>query len=127
MQAVQGYYEGLKKPDTETCLVNSPRRILGLPAKVDLEDFDENSLVLVTESDLDGYEEFPESGLAGRNNMLAEVNLAYRVQFASQAAISRISCLWVRCQTGQKVSREKLPSSVRNSRLESVGVDIHVY
>lgn len=127
MQAVQGYYQGLKKPEAETCLASSPRRILGLPAKVDLEEeFDENSLVLVTESDLDGYEEFPESGLAGQN-MLAEVNLAYRVQFASQAAISRISCLWVRCQTGQKVSREKLPSSVRNSRLESMGVDIHVY
>ncbi|KAL8495653.1 hypothetical protein ACS0TY_019678 [Phlomoides rotata] len=118
-QAVQDYYQGLKKPEAETCVVSSPRRILGLPAKVDLEDFDENSLVLVTESDLDGYEEFPESGSAGQK-MLAEVNLAYRVQFASQAAISRISCLWVR-------SREKLPSSVRNSRLESMGVDIHVY
>lgn len=128
MQAVQDYYYGLKKPEAETvaCVDNFLRRTLGFPTKVDLEDFDDNSLVLITESDLDGYEENPESDVAGQN-MLAEVNLACRVQFASQAAISRLSCLWLRCHTGQKVLRKKLPSSVRNSRLGSMGVDIHVY
>ncbi|KAI3444774.1 hypothetical protein Pfo_001439 [Paulownia fortunei] len=125
-QAVQDYYHGLKKPDAEICINNLPIKTLGFPAKVDLEDFDDNSLVLITESDLDGYEENPDSSIAGQN-MVAEVNLACRVQFASQAAISRLSCLWLRCHTGQKVSSKKLSSSVRNSRLGTMGVDIHVY
>lgn len=99
-------------------MVNSTITTLSLHEKVDLEEFDENSLVLITESDLDGYEENPESGEAGER-MMNEVNLACRVQFASQAAISRLSCLWVRCQMGQRVLRK---SSVR-----SMGVDIHVY
>ncbi|KAK6119299.1 hypothetical protein DH2020_046955 [Rehmannia glutinosa] len=127
-QAVQDYYHGLKKPDTEIVTDILPTKTLGFPAKVDLEeDLDDNSLVLITESDLDGYEENPNSDTAGNNNMLAEVNLACKVQFASQAAISRLSCLWLRSQTGQKVSRKKLPSSVRNGRLGNMGVDIHVY
>lgn len=117
-QAVEDYYHGLKKSEIQSCVT----RMLGLPEKADLEEFDENSLVLITESDLDGYEEDPESGVAGQK-MVNEVNLACRVQFASQAAMSRLSCLWLRCHTGQKVSRK-----VRNGgRLGSVGVDIHVY
>lgn len=101
-------------------MANLPRKVnLSPPAKVDLDEFDDNSLVLITESDLDGYEEDPDSD----QNMLA-----CRVQFASQAAISRLSCLWLRGQTGHKVSRKTLPSTVRNSsRIGNHGVDIHVY
>lgn len=89
-------------------MVISPMtKTLGLVEKDgDVEEFDENSLVLITESDLDGYEENPESG----------EKLACRVQFASQAAISRLSYLWLRCHTvGEKVPRK---NSVRS---------IHVY
>ncbi|PIN20684.1 Dual specificity phosphatase [Handroanthus impetiginosus] len=123
-EAVQGYYRGLEKPQAEICADDSPIKTLGFPAKVNSGDFDDNSLVLITESDLDGYEESAYSGIAGQNP-LAELNLACKVQFASQAAISRLSCLWLR--TGQKVSAIKLPNPVKNSRLGSVGVDIHVY
>ncbi|KAL0464578.1 UNVERIFIED_CONTAM: putative dual specificity protein phosphatase DSP8 [Sesamum latifolium] len=125
-QAVQDYYHGLEKPEAETCMDNLPRKALSFPAQADPEDLDDNSLVLITESDLDGYEESPDSGSAGQN-MLTELNLACRVQFASQAAFSRLSCLWLRSQTDQKVSRKKLQSSVRNNRLGNIGVDIHVY
>ncbi|KAH6788289.1 Phosphotyrosine protein phosphatases superfamily protein [Perilla frutescens var. frutescens] len=120
-QAVEDYYHRLNKSEIQACAVRSPTRILGLPERADLEEFDENSLVLITESDLDGYEEEPESGVAGQN-MVSEVNLACRVQFASQAAISRLSCLWLRCHTGQKVSRKELPNSVRNGRLGMEGI-----
>ena len=89
---------------------DSPITSLSLPERWDVEEFDDNSLVLITESDLDGYEENHGLGEAGES----EVNLACRVQVVSQAAISTLSYLWVRCQTGQKVSR-------------SMGVDIHVY
>ncbi|KAL6569306.1 hypothetical protein OROMI_013820 [Orobanche minor] len=118
-QAVQDYYHGLRKNDTEIRVANPPQKTLSFPLKVfDMEDLDDNSLVLITESDLDGYEENTDSEIAGKN-ILDEVNLACKVQFASQAAISRLSCLWVRCQAGEKVSRNKVPSSM--------GVDIHVY
>lgn len=90
-------------------MVNSTKRTPGLPEKAYEEELDENSLVLITESDLDGYEENQESGQS-------ELKLGFRVQFASQAAMARLSCLWLRCHTGQKVSRNEL-----------VGVDIHVY
>ncbi|KAL0379740.1 UNVERIFIED_CONTAM: putative dual specificity protein phosphatase DSP8 [Sesamum angustifolium] len=124
-QAVQDYYHGLEKPEAETCMDNLPQKALSFPAQADPEDFDDNSLVLITESDLDGYEESPDSGSAGQN-MLTDLNLACRVQFASQAAFSRLSCLWLRSQTDQKVSK-KLQSSVRNNQLGNIGVDIHVY
>ncbi|KAL7120991.1 hypothetical protein ACP275_02G156000 [Erythranthe tilingii] len=132
-QAVQDYYSGLTKKaeEGEICVANLPRRIMGLSDKLEMEDFDENSLVLITESDLDGYEEenHPDWGkkvvVAGGG---AEVNLACKVQFASQAAISRISCFWLRCQTGHKVSRKKLSDTARSSsRMRSMGVDIHVF
>ncbi|XP_042050432.1 phosphatidylglycerophosphate phosphatase PTPMT2-like [Salvia splendens] len=109
-QAVEDYYYRLNKSGIKKCVVNSPVTSLSLPERSDVEEFDDNSLVLITESDLDGYEENHELGEAGES----EVNLACRVQVVSQAAISRLSYLWVRCQTGQKVSR-------------SMGVDIHVY
>ncbi|XP_051147896.1 phosphatidylglycerophosphate phosphatase PTPMT1-like [Andrographis paniculata] len=75
---------------------------------LDLEDCDDNSLVLVTDSDLDGYEE----------NSMREMNVASRVvQFAGQAAVSRISCLWLRCHTGQKVLGKKVERSDREIRV----------
>ncbi|KAK4488550.1 hypothetical protein RD792_004314 [Penstemon davidsonii] len=106
-KAVQDYYHELKKkPEADIFMDNLPSKTL------DFEDFDDNSLVLITESDLNGYEE------------TQDVNIACRVQFVSQAAISRLSCLWIR---SQKVSTKKLQSSVRNDRMESMTVDIHVY
>lgn len=115
IQAVEDYYRRLSKAGIQTCVVNSTKRSPDLPEKAYLEEFDENSLVLITESDLDGYEENRESG----QNIQSELKLACRVQFASQAAMARLSCLWLRCHTGQKVSRNEMQSSV--------GVDIHVY
>ncbi|CAA0842732.1 Putative dual specificity protein phosphatase DSP8 [Striga hermonthica] len=126
-QVVQDYYHEVNKPDTKTYANNL---LIDFPTKiVEQDDFDENSLVVITESDLDGYDEEKNHGSdsTGKKNMLAEVNLACKVHFASQAAISRLSCLWVRCQTGQKVSRKKLSSNVRNGRIGTMGVDIHVY
>lgn len=104
----------------------SPTMIVGSPAMLDASPFDDGSVVLVTESDLDGYDESYESGVVGKN-ILAESNLACRFQFVSQAAVARLSCLWVRSQTGQKVSQKKLESSMTSSQLQSIGVDIHVY
>lgn len=90
--------------------------------------FDDCSMVLVSESDLKGYDENQESGAAVDKNLLAELNRACRFQFASQAAIAtRISWLWFRCQTNRKVSMKKLEDSMSNAQVGNLGVDIHVY
>ncbi|KAL2513979.1 putative dual specificity protein phosphatase DSP8 [Forsythia ovata] len=113
-QAVQNFYQRSKKLENNICMDSSSNTTLGFPAKANLEDLDDGSMVLVTDTDLEGYEEIPNSGKTGEN-MLAEANLACRVQFASQAAISRLSCLWLRSHAGQK-----------NSQLRSMGVDVRV-
>ncbi|XP_022895724.1 putative dual specificity protein phosphatase DSP8 isoform X1 [Olea europaea var. sylvestris] len=115
-QAVQNFYHRSKK--LENNMDSSSNTILGFPAKENLEDLDDGSIVIVNESDLEGYEEISNSGETGEN-ILAVANLACRVQFASQATISQLSCLWLRIQAGQKV--------LRNSRLRSMDVvDVRV-
>lgn len=95
-------------------------------SKQEIEDSDDGTFVMVTESDLDGYDVGCESGVVD-NKMLGELSLACRVQFASQTAISRLSCLWLGCQSNQKPSSKKLGSSVGDDQLRSLTVDIRVY
>ncbi|XP_073288569.1 phosphatidylglycerophosphate phosphatase PTPMT2-like [Primulina huaijiensis] len=125
-QAVLDYYIRLKKREVKTCTDNSQSRSLIFPLNVDLEDLDYGSIVVVDESDLDGYEENRDTNIGGRN-MMAEANLACRVHFASQAAIARLSCLWLRTHSEQKVTRKKMGSSVGSSQIGSMGIDVHVY
>lgn len=88
------------------------------------EPFDDAAVVLVAESDLEGYKESFECGLA-RNNILAELSLVCRAQFASQAAIARLSCLWLRCNDGgPKIPRKELGTS---EQMAEVGINIRVH
>ncbi|XP_059633869.1 phosphatidylglycerophosphate phosphatase PTPMT2-like [Cornus florida] len=116
-QAVQDYYfHRVKKTRSNICVVdNLVEKTIGFPATHELAAFDDDSLVMVTESDLDGYDESHEYGVMG-NVMLAELS------FASQAAIARLSCLWLRCH-GEKL---KNSMSVGTDQLGS-DVDIRVY
>ncbi|XP_057498702.1 phosphatidylglycerophosphate phosphatase PTPMT1-like [Actinidia eriantha] len=112
-QAVQDYYSHkVKRPGSYT---------VGFSVKHDLAAFDDGSVVVVTESDLDGYDD---SSLVG-NESLVELSLTCRVHFASQAAIARLSFLWLRYHD-QKLSRKKLGSSVSSYQMGSIGVDIRV-
>ncbi|EPS69010.1 hypothetical protein M569_05757 [Genlisea aurea] len=105
-KAVQHYYHGLKE---------SRKLTTATP-----DDLDYNSLVLITDSDLDGYEEETTRKPAG-----GDAKLACRVQHARQAAISRLSCLWIRGQTWQRASsRKKIANPVRDG---NTGIDIVVY
>ncbi|KAJ6320710.1 hypothetical protein OIU78_015991 [Salix suchowensis] len=72
-----------------------------------------------------GYDATCDSGVVG-NDMLGELSLACKVQFASQAAIARLSYLWPGYQPDQKSSTKKLGSSIRASQLSSINVDIRV-
>ncbi|KAF8380557.1 hypothetical protein HHK36_028045 [Tetracentron sinense] len=65
-----------------------------------------NIVVMVMESDLEGSER-RDSYVVG-NEIWAELSLVYRVQFASQAALAKLSCLWLRCHERQNLSKKKL-------------------
>lgn len=129
MQAVQEYYlHRVKKIESTIHTYASLPKTLTFQTKLDTEPFDDGSVVLVTESDLEGYNENGSySGRVG-NEMIEELSVAYRVQFASQAAIARLSCLWLRCHVGTKMSTKKPESSVGNSdQMGGISVDIRVY
>lgn len=95
-----------------------------------LAAFDDGSVVVVTESDLDGYDSSQELSAVG-SEIWADLSVVYRVRVASEAALARISCLWLRCRAHQKISGEKLGResgcSIRTEPLGSISVDIHVY
>lgn len=112
-QAVQEYYTRVKNTDNDVCRDDNSSKMLDVPAQKEVAVFDDGSVVLVSECDLDGYDESVESDLT-RNEVLVDLNLACRgVQVARQAAISRLSYLWLRYHSTKK--------------LGSIGVDIHVY
>ncbi|XP_015055741.1 putative dual specificity protein phosphatase DSP8 isoform X1 [Solanum pennellii] len=112
-QAVQAYYTRVKNTDNDVCRDDNSSKMLDFPAQKEVAVFDDGSVVLVSECDLDGYDESVESDLT-RNEVLVDLNLACRgVQVARQAAISRLSYLWLRYHSTKK--------------LGSIGVDIHVY
>ncbi|XWS45833.1 hypothetical protein CRYUN_Cryun14cG0013500 [Craigia yunnanensis] len=119
--AVQDYYLHKVKnngiPGNSCCM--TVKKTLVLPAKQDTAAFDDGSVVFVTESDLDGYDASFDAGVSAKE-MLGEGSLAGRFQFASQAAISRLSCLWLHCHADQKTSRKPGP-------LSSLGIGIRVY
>ncbi|XP_031502138.1 phosphatidylglycerophosphate phosphatase PTPMT1-like [Nymphaea colorata] len=103
---------------------------------------DDGSLVMVTESDLDGYVDGRggASGIIG-NDMCTDVGFVCRVQFAGQAALARLSCMWLRSHSGAKLSSGKVRLSPTTSikgmeagcsgggseQLGGVGVNISVY
>ncbi|KAL3325991.1 hypothetical protein AABB24_036947 [Solanum stoloniferum] len=112
-QAVQEYYARVKNTGSDVCGDDNSSKMLDFPAQKEVAVFDDGSVVLVSECDLDGYDEIVESDLT-RNEVLVDLNLACRgVQVARQAAISRLSYLWLRYHSTKK--------------LGSIGVDIHVY
>ncbi|XP_059301678.1 phosphatidylglycerophosphate phosphatase PTPMT1-like [Lycium ferocissimum] len=119
-QAVREYYARVKDTDSDVCGDDNSSKVLDFPAQKDIAAFDDGSVVLVSESDLDGYDDSIESsGHLTRNEVLVDLNLACKgVQVARQAAISRLSYLWLRYHSTQKMSTKKLGG---------IGVDIHVY
>ncbi|KAI4311645.1 hypothetical protein MLD38_036524 [Melastoma candidum] len=93
--------------------------------------FDDASVVVVTESDLVGYDPLAEHN-ALRSEIWADLRVIYQVRVAGHAALERISCLWLRCHAHSKIPGEEKSGtgnchSVRSSRIKGISVDIHVY
>jgi len=126
-QAVEGYYHLITTEIGRfSCLGNLVIKTASSLATQTLTVFDDSSVVVVTESDLDGYDGGHKSGIVG-NDIWAELSLVYRVQFAGKAALARLSCLWLQCHAGQKLAAEKLgreSCSAEADQLGSLGVDI---
>ncbi|KAL5551416.1 hypothetical protein UlMin_001592 [Ulmus minor] len=132
-QAVQDYYcLKMKKTCFYGPMINLVMKTPVSAASQDIVSFDDGSVVVVTKSDLEGYDSSLESTAVGRE-IWADLSVVYRVRVASQAALARISCLWLRCHAHQKISGEKLGSenscSIRAGadHLGGISVDIHVY
>ncbi|XWS38622.1 hypothetical protein CRYUN_Cryun19dG0146400 [Craigia yunnanensis] len=125
-QAVQEfYYHKVKKVGFQSHMADLVFRTSGSAPSRDLLAFDDGSVVVVTEADLDGYNQSLESGAMG-STIWADVSVVCRVRVAGQAALARISWLWLRCQAQQKISAEKLGGE--SSCLGGTfSVDIHVY
>ncbi|XP_010538406.1 PREDICTED: putative dual specificity protein phosphatase DSP8 [Tarenaya hassleriana] len=100
-----------------------PRSVKPVPR--DVMVFDDGTVVVVTKSDLEGFD--PKTASASGNEIWAEagLGLVYGVKVAGQAALARISYLWLRCRTDQKISGERL--SIESGSLGGVSLDISVY
>lgn len=130
-QAVQDFYLLKVKNsyvDPEKTLI---AKSSGFPLHESFVASDDCSMVVVTKSDLDGYDATCESS-EGAAQIWADLSVIYRVRVASQAAVAKLSCLWLRCHTQQKIAGEqKLCRSggctISADQIGSVTVDIRVY
>ncbi|XP_048435886.1 phosphatidylglycerophosphate phosphatase PTPMT1 [Pyrus x bretschneideri] len=130
-QAVQEYYYLMvKKAFVYSRMPDLMVKPLQSASSHNLVAFDEGSVVVVTESDLEGYDANFQSGAVG-SEIWADLSVVYRVRVAGQAALARISCMWLRCGAHQKISGENMgrdsSCSMRADRLGGISVDIQVY
>lgn len=89
--------------------------------------FDDGSVVVVTHSDVEGYDDDDDSrksmSVAAGNELwaaAADLSMVYRVKVVGQAALARISCMWLGLREDQKLSGKNLSVS-------GISVDISVY
>lgn len=115
-QAVQEFYQlRVNKTGRSTCLDNPSIKPPLFLAAHNLVAFDDNTFVMVSESDLEGYN--ADALALNMGSGLWEISLIYRVQFASKAAFAGFSYLWLRC----RACKEALPENVgrENCSLEA--------
>ncbi|CAN7061956.1 hypothetical protein IGI04_016627 [Brassica rapa subsp. trilocularis] len=88
--------------------------------------FDDGSVVVVTHSDVEGYDDDDSRrsmNVAAGNELwaaAADLSMVYRVKVVGQAALARISCMWLGLREDQKLSGKNLP-------MRGISVDISVY
>lgn len=130
-QAVNDYYSFKVKSCGLSLRNDLKLRSLVLPSVGNLFEFDDCSVVVVTKSDLDGYDPGHEPSVGG-SQILADLSVIYKVRVAGQAALARFSCMWLRCHAEQKIVEEQLcrkgSCTIRADQINgSLTVDIHVY
>ncbi|KAL3331080.1 hypothetical protein AABB24_034734 [Solanum stoloniferum] len=123
-QAVQDFYHLMVKKSYSSTPLPSMIPRSSIFSRRNLLAFDDGAVVVITETDLDGYNSSVDSRVAG-SELWADLNLIYRVRVAGGAALARLSCMWLRCHTDQKIPNQKL--TAESKQLESFTVDIHVF
>ncbi|KAI7987214.1 putative dual specificity protein phosphatase DSP8 [Camellia lanceoleosa] len=125
-RAVQEFYHHKVKmayyPSDMANLILTTRKFL---AARDLKPFDDSSVVLITKTDLDGYDPSHEFSAVG-SKIWTDLSLVCRIQVTGQAALAKLSCLWLRCHTQQKVSSESSCRIIAD-QLRVLSADIHVF
>ncbi|KAF8728112.1 hypothetical protein HU200_018691 [Digitaria exilis] len=105
--AVLEFYQlRVKKTGRSTCLDNPIIRPPLFLATRNLVAFDDSAFVMVSESDLEGYN--ADALALNMSSGLWEISLIYRVQFASKAAFAGFSYLWLRCRPCKEALPENL-------------------
>ncbi|XP_054809178.1 phosphatidylglycerophosphate phosphatase PTPMT1-like [Prosopis cineraria] len=129
-QAVQEYYHIMVKNTISYLptanLLLRPSQASASASK-DLVKFDDDGSVVVTESDLEGYDpRIQPSGV--RREIWADLSFAYHVRVAGQAALTGMSWLRLRCVSKpRKMKGRGNSSSFTSDHLGGISVDIHVY
>jgi len=107
-------------PTTTNLLVKASEEAIG---SRDLVIFDDNSVVMVTGSDLEGYNPSNQSRTVA-SEIWTDLSVVYHVRVAGQAALERISWLWLQYGTTNHNSFTQKPS---NRHSGEINVDIHMY
>ncbi|KAI7988377.1 putative dual specificity protein phosphatase DSP8 [Camellia lanceoleosa] len=77
------------------------------------------------QTDLVGYDPSHEFSAVG-SKIWTDLSLVCRIQVTGQAALAKLSCLWLRCHTQQKVSSES-SCRITADQLRVLSADIHVF
>ncbi|KAL8150872.1 hypothetical protein V2J09_020680 [Rumex salicifolius] len=122
-QAVQDFYHLKVKKGYTNLLNNLMFRTMNFPKESEFLAFDDCSAVLVTRSDLDGYDSSTESARMDASTIC-------KVRTVGEAALTRISCLWLRSHhtqqknAGVQLRRDK-SCAIEADQITGVTVDIH--
>ncbi|CAH9079946.1 unnamed protein product [Cuscuta epithymum] len=102
-KAVQEFYHHLMmKTGSTYSLTFSITSSPGLVSTKNLSPFDDSSVLVITDADLEGYD--PNHVLvAARNQIWSDLSMVWRFRISSLAALSRVSCLWLHCQHHLKI------------------------
>ncbi|CAM8978903.1 unnamed protein product [Rhodiola kirilowii] len=130
-QAVQQYY--YTKVMKYEISSHTARLLMSMPRPLGVQDqdllpFDDNSVHIITNTDLDGYDGSAEMKASGKA-LWADLSVLYGVRIVSQAALARVSCLWFSYrsqQSNSKLNRE-YQCSIQADQLGGLSLDIHVY
>lgn len=112
-------------------LTKIPKSIIPRPSyEQDIVPFDDSSVVIVSDADLDGYDSTFDKVTTGNELWTTDVHLIYKVRIASQSALTRVSYLWLRSRTTQKnMSKIGVDSScsAQAEQHDNISVDFQVY
>lgn len=116
----------------KSCNLNHMTDTLMIPRSfftgADFFAFDDGSVVLVTNADLDGYDPNKESR-GEQRDIWANLSVVYKVRGAGHAALTSLSCLWIRYNNDKKVATKQHQERkcMMPNQVEGFTVNIHVY